>query len=149
MRVRIKKIADPSYGGVTLPQYMTARAAGMDLFAANRDAITVAPGARALVPTGFAIELPDGFEAQIRPRSGLALKKGLTVLNTPGTIDPDYRGEVRVIVANLGDAPVVISCGDRIAQMVIGRFERVEWDEVPELEATNREAGGFGHTGTR
>ena len=149
MRIRIRKVADPSYGEVTLPRYMTAHAAGMDLFAANREPIMIDPMARALVPTGVAIELPEGCEAQVRPRSGLALKSGLTVLNAPGTIDPDYRGEVKVILANLGAVPATIACGDRIAQMVIARFERADWDEAAELAPTDRNAGGFGHTGTR
>lgn len=126
---------------------MTDLAAGMDVFAANRDPITLNPGQRGLVPTGFAVELPDGFEAQVRPRSGLALKHGLALLNSPGTIDPDYRGEVKVVVANLGAEPLVISYGDRIAQMVVSRFERVEWDEASELSETARQSGGFGHTG--
>lgn len=149
MKIRIKKMRDPSYGAITLPRYMTAHAAGMDLFAANRDPITIAPMGRALVPTGVAIELPERHEAQIRPRSGLALRQGVTLLNAPGTIDPDYRGEVKVIVCNLGADPVTIACGDRIAQMVVARFERAEWDEVDELDPTGRDAGGFGHTGTR
>ena len=149
MKIRITKTTDPACGEVNLPRYMTAHAAGMDIYAANRDPITVAPMSRALIPTGFAIEVPEGYEAQVRPRSGLALKKGLTVLNTPGTIDPDYRGQVKVIVANLGAEPIQIACGDRIAQMVISRFERVEWEEVAGLGATDRESGGFGHTGDK
>lgn len=149
MKVRIKRIAGPSYGEPILPRHMTDLAAGMDVFAANKDPIALEPGERGLVPTGFAIELPDGFEAQVRPRSGLALKHGLALLNSPGTIDPDYRGEVKIVVANLGSEPFVISYGDRIAQMVISRFERVEWDEVSELSGTGRQSGGFGHTGTK
>jgi dUTP pyrophosphatase len=147
MKIRIKRINDPAYGDVPLPRYMTPRAAGMDIFAANRETIVLAPMERILVPTGFAVEVPDGFEAQIRPRSGLALARGLTLLNSPGTIDPDYRGEVKLIVANLGTEPVTIVCGDRIAQMVIAPFARVDWEETDDLDKTGREDGGFGHTG--
>ena len=147
MKIRIKRISDPACGEITLPRYMTPGAAGMDIFAANREPMTLRPMERALVPTGFAVELPEGFEAQIRPRSGLAIKQGVTMLNTPGTIDPDYRGEVKIIVVNLGSEPVTIACGDRIAQMIIGRFTRIEWEETDDLSATRRDAGGFGHMG--
>jgi len=126
---------------------MTQGSAGMDLFAANRNPILLKPMERILVPTGISIELPDGFEAQIRPRSGLAVKKGITLLNTPGTIDSDYRGEIKVIVINLGSEPVEIKCGDRIAQMIISKYERVELEESDELSDTHRNSGGFGHTG--
>ena len=147
MRIRIRKVRDKAYGDPIPPRYMTSGAAGMDLFAANSEPILIQPMKRALVPTGIAIELPEGFEAQIRPRSGLALKKGITLPNSPGTIDPDYRGEIKVIMANLGSEPVSIVFGERVAQMVISRFERVELTEVVELEETSRGAGGFGHTG--
>ncbi len=132
-----------------LPAYETAGAAGMDLRAClpGGGAITLAPGARTLVPTGLAIALPEGFEAQVRPRSGLALKKGLTVANAPGTVDSDYRGEVGVILANLGAEPVEIAHGDRIAQMVIAPVTRGLWREVETLDETARGAGGFGSTG--
>ncbi|WP_339947000.1 dUTP diphosphatase [uncultured Albimonas sp.] len=133
-----------------LPAYESAGAAGMDLRAClpDRETVSLAPGARALIPTGLAIALPEGFEAQVRPRSGLALKKGLTVANAPGTVDSDYRGEVGVILVNLGDAPVEIAHGDRIAQMVIAPVTRGRWREVGSLDETARGAGGFGSTGT-
>ncbi|SFI11359.1 dUTP diphosphatase [Albimonas pacifica] len=132
-----------------LPAYETAGAAGMDLRASfpDRGTVSLAPGARTLVPTGLAIALPAGFEAQVRPRSGLALKKGLTVANAPGTVDSDYRGEVGVILVNLGDAAVEIAHGDRIAQMVIAPVTRGLWREVETLDETARGAGGFGSTG--
>ncbi len=132
-----------------LPAYETAGAAGMDLRAAvAEDApMTIRPGARGLVPTGLSIAVPAGFEAQIRPRSGLALKKGVTCLNTPGTVDSDYRGEVQVIIANLGEEDFIIRRGDRIAQMVICPVARASWVEVQDLEETARGAGGFGSTG--
>lgn len=130
-----------------LPQYATALSAGVDL-RANIDApIVLQPLQRVLVPTGLFMALPEGYEAQVRPRSGLALKKGITVLNTPGTIDADYRGEIGVILVNLSDAPFEITDGERIAQMVIARHERAEWAEVDTLDVTERGAGGFGHTG--
>ena len=135
--------------GLPLPAYETALAAGMDLRAAVADAepMTLAPGERAAVPTGLAIALPPGFEAQVRPRSGLALKAGVTCLNTPGTIDADYRGEVKVILANLGAEDFVIRRGDRIAQMVIAPVVQAQWAEVESLDETARGAGGFGSTG--
>ena len=130
-----------------LPQYATPLSAGMDLRANIDSPITLAPLARTLVPTGLYMALPAGYEAQVRPRSGLALKKGITVLNTPGTIDADYRGEICVILVNLSSEPFVINDGDRIAQMVVARHERVEWVAVESLDETQRGAGGFGHTG--
>ncbi len=132
-----------------LPAYATEHAAGMDLCAAIDAPMTLAPGSRALVPTGLAIALPPGFEAQVRPRSGLAAKNGVTVLNTPGTIDADYRGEIKVILANLGAEPFTVERGMRIAQMVVARHEVVAWDIVESLDETARGAGGFGSTGTR
>jgi dUTP pyrophosphatase len=126
---------------------MSAHAAGADLCAAIREELTLLPGARALVPTGFAIALPSGFEAQIRPRSGLALRNGVTVLNSPGTIDADYRGPVQVLMANLGTEPVTIRRGDRIAQMIVAPVSRALFDEVAELPETQRGDGGFGSTG--
>lgn len=131
------------------PAYETEGSAGMDLRAAvpEDQPLTLAPGARALVPTGLKIALEPGFEAQVRPRSGLALKYGITCLNSPGTIDSDYRGEVGVILANLGAEPFVIRRGERIAQMVITRHERVQWREVKSLDETERGEGGFGSTG--
>jgi dUTP pyrophosphatase len=130
-----------------LPHYATAGSAGLDLLAAVNADMTLAPGARAAVPTGLAIELPLGVEAQVRPRSGLALNHGITCLNTPGTIDSDYRGEVKVILINLGDAPFKIARGAKIAQMVIARHEQAELVEVEALSDTARGAGGFGSTG--
>jgi dUTP pyrophosphatase len=130
-----------------LPRYHSAHAAGMDL-AANLDAaLTLAPLARAAVPTGIALEIPPGFEGQVRPRSGRALAEGLAMVNSPGTIDADYRGEVKVILVNLGGAPIVIRPGDRIAQLVIAPVARAEVVEVAELEPSSRGDGGFGHTG--
>ncbi|TWB38054.1 dUTP diphosphatase [Nitrospirillum pindoramense] len=131
-----------------LPAYATAQAAGLDLMAAVSAPVVIPPLGRALVPTGLAISLPVGFEAQVRPRSGLALKNGVTVLNAPGTVDADYRGEVGVILVNLGDQPFTIERGMRIAQMVIARHERIQWNEVESLDETARGAGGFGSTGT-
>lgn len=132
-----------------LPQYATPLSAGMDL-RANLDApLTLQPGQRLLVPTGLFIALPEGYEAQIRPRSGLALKHGITVLNSPGTIDADYRGEINIILANLSDKPFTIEDGERIAQMVVARHDRVEWIETNSLDETERGSGGFGHTGTK
>lgn len=131
-----------------LPQYATALSAGMDLRANIDTPILLKPMQRKLVPTGLYIALPEGFEAQIRPRSGLALKKGITLLNTPGTIDADYRGEIGVIVANLSEEDFIIEDGERIAQMVIARYEKAEWEEVKVLGETERGYGGFGHTGT-
>jgi dUTP pyrophosphatase len=130
-----------------LPQYSTTGSAGMDL-RANLDApVTLKPLQRTLIPTGLFIELPLGYEAQVRPRSGLAIKSGISVLNTPGTIDADYRGEIKVIVINLSDSDFVINDGERIAQMIIAKHERAEWFEVNVLSSTERGEGGFGHTG--
>jgi len=130
-----------------LPEYETLFSAGMDLRANIDEPIVMKPMERKLVPTGLYISLPEGFEAQVRPRSGLAIKKGITVLNAPGTIDADYRGEIRVILINLSDEEFVIQDGDRIAQMIIARHERAEWNEVDVLDETQRGAGGFGSTG--
>jgi dUTP pyrophosphatase len=135
---------------LSLPAYQSAGAAGMDLLAAvGKDApIELAPGARALVPTGLVLQLPPGFEAQVRPRSGLALRHGITVLNSPGTIDSDYRGELKVLLANLGTAPFAIARGERIAQLIVQRIERARLIEAASLLPTPRGAGGFGSTGT-
>jgi len=132
-----------------LPAYATAHAAGMDLLAAVSAPVTLAPGARALIPTGIALALPPGFEAQVRARSGLALRHGIGVLNAPGTIDADYRGEVGVILVNHGEAPFTVERGARIAQLVIARHETVAWQEVTALPASARGEGGFGSTGAR
>ena len=131
-----------------LPRYETAQSAGMDLLACVPADLTLAPGRRSLIPTGIAIALPAGFEAQVRPRSGLALRHGVTVLNSPGTVDADYRGEIGVILINLGDSPMIISRGMRIAQLVISPVIQGEWIELSELPFSDRGTGGFGSTGT-
>lgn len=139
----------PHGAHLSLPAYATGDAAGMDLLAAVESPLDLAPGARALVPTGIAIALPSGYEAQVRPRSGLAAKNGVTVLNSPGTVDADYRGEVKVVLVNLGQDDFTVEPGMRIAQMVIAPVTRVTWDERDNLDETERGAGGFGSTGTR
>tara|TARA_B100000686_G_scaffold155526_1_gene163316 strand:+ start:1574 stop:2035 length:462 start_codon:yes stop_codon:yes gene_type:complete len=147
MKVQIQKLEN--FTDLNMPAYATDLSAGVDLEAAldqDQD-LVLQPGERTLVPTGLAIALPPGYEAQIRPRSGLAYKHGITVLNAPGTIDADYRGEVKAIIANLGNEAFTITRGMRIAQMVIARHEQVVWDEVKELDETVRGAGGFGSTG--
>lgn len=131
-----------------LPAYATEQSAGMDIRANLEQPIVLKPLQRCLVPTGLSIALPSGYEAQLRPRSGLALKKGITLLNTPGTIDADYRGEIGIILVNLSSEDFVVEDGERIAQMVIARYEQAEWNEVEVLDETERGAGGFGHTGT-
>jgi dUTP pyrophosphatase len=145
--VRIRRL--PHADGLALPRYETAGAAGLDLLAALDDnsPFILENFARALVPTGLVLQLPDGFEAQVRPRSGLALKHGLTVLNAPGTIDADYRGELKVLLVNLGDAPVAITRGMRIAQLVVAPVSRAELVEEDDLDETSRGSGGFGSTG--
>lgn len=132
-----------------LPKYATSGSAGMDLRANITEPITLAPGERVLIPTGLHIALPIGYEAQIRPRSGLAIKFGITCLNTPGTIDSDYRGDIGVELINHGHEPFVINDGDRIAQMIIAQYEQAEWDEVNELDETERADGGYGHSGIK
>ena len=146
LAVQIRRL--PHAADLDLPAYQTAGAAGMDLHAAVEDAITIDAGAIVLVPTGLQIAVPDGFEAQVRPRSGLAVKHGISLPNTPATIDADYRGEIRVPLINLGRAPFVVSRGMRIAQLVVAPVVRVAWDEVAELPPTDRGAQGFGHSGT-
>ena len=138
---------DADCADLPLPAYQTQHAAGMDLHAAVREPITLGPGERALVPTGLRIALPPGYEAQVRPRSGLALKHGLTLPNSPGTIDADYRGEIRVILQNLGQETYTVRRGDRIAQMVIAPVVTAQWELVDALDDTLRGEGGFGHTG--
>lgn len=145
LRIEIRRIR-PGVNQLDLPAYMTEGAAGMDLCADIDHDRTLAPLERALIPAGLAIALPPGFEAQIRPRSGLALRQGLTMINSPGTIDSDYRGEIQLIAINLGSEPIVIHRGQRIAQMIIQRVVRAEWVEVEELPSSARESGGFGHT---
>jgi dUTP pyrophosphatase len=136
----------PSAAALDLPAYMTDGAAGMDLCAEIDSDMALAPMARALIPTGIAVALPIGFEAQIRPRSGMALNQGFTLVNSPGTIDSDYRGEIQIIAINLGTEPIVIQRGQRIAQMVLQRVVRAQWQEVDELPNSRRQQGGFGHT---
>ena len=142
MNVKIVNISTNS-----LPEYSTEHAAGMDLRANLPEAVTLEPLERKLIPTGLFIELPVGYEAQVRPRSGLALKKGITVLNSPGTIDADYRGEIMVILINLSSEKFVIQHGERIAQMIVAAHQTVKWEKVEILEETTRGEGGFGHTG--
>jgi len=144
--VAVKRL--PHGRGIPLPAYETAHAAGMDLPAAVESDLVLKPGERALVPTGLAIALPEGFEAQVRPRSGLAARNGVTVLNSPGTVDADYRGEVKVILANLGPEPFTVTRGMRIAQMIVAPVSRAALQEVETLPDTARGAGGFGSTGT-
>lgn len=146
IQVEVKRL--PHSEGLKLPSYATQGAAGMDLLAAIAAPLTLAPGQRSLVPTGLAIALPPGFELQVRPRSGLALKNGIVLPNSPGTIDEDYRGELQVIVMNAGQEPFTIERGMRIAQAVLAPVVRATWSEVAELDDTARGAGGFGSTGT-
>lgn len=133
--------------GNPLPQYSTEFSAGMDIRANLENSVILKPGERKLIPTGLFMEIPEGYEVQIRPRSGLAIKNGITVLNSPGTIDADYRGEVCIILINLGTEAFEIQNGERIAQMIVSRFEQCKWTEVNELSSTSRGSGGFGHTG--
>ncbi len=143
VKVEVKRL--PHGAGLPLPAYATTGAAGMDVVSAED--VTLAPGARHAVATGLALAIPQGYEVQVRPRSGLALKHGITVPNTPGTIDSDYRGELKVILINHGAEPFVIARGDRVAQLVLAPVVQAAWDEVAELDATERGAGGFGSTG--
>lgn len=130
-----------------LPEYQTPLSAGLDIRANLDESVTLGPLERAMIPTGLFVELPEGCEMQIRPRSGLAAKHGITVLNSPGTIDADYRGEIKVILVNLSNEPFTIEAGERIAQMIVARYEQIEWQAVEELSTTERGAGGFGSTG--
>jgi dUTP pyrophosphatase len=141
------KVKIVNHSRFTLPEYQTPLSAGLDIRANLDESITLNPLERALVPTGLFVELPEGHEMQIRPRSGLAAKHGITVLNSPGTIDADYRGEIKVILVNLSNTPFVIEPGERIAQMIVARYEQIEWESVEELGTTERGAGGFGSTG--
>jgi dUTP pyrophosphatase len=143
------KVKVVNKGRQPLPQYATPQSAGMDLRANLDEPITLQPLERRLIPTGLYIALPEGYEAQVRPRSGLALKKGITVLNSPGTIDADYRGEIGVLLINLSQEPFIVNDGERIAQMVIARHEQGQFEEVEVLDETERGAGGYGHTGVK
>jgi dUTP diphosphatase len=145
LKIRIKKL--PESKDLPLPSYQTEHSAGMDLLAAVDGELTIQSGKWALVPTGISIELPEGYEAQVRPRSGLAAKHGISLVNTPGTVDADYRGEIKVILINFGEEPFIIRRGDRIAQMVINEVVRAQLIHVEELNGTKRGGGGFGHTG--
>ena len=147
MHLPLKRL--PHAADLPLPAYATEHSAGMDLLAAVAEPLTLAPGEIKLVPTGLSIALPAGFEAQVRPRSGLALKSGVTVLNSPGTVDADYRGEIGVILINHSKIPFTIERGMRIAQMVIAKHETIQWNAVEDLDATPRGSGGFGSTGTK
>ena len=147
VQVRIRRL--PGAEDLPLPVRASEQAAGMDLRAAVLEPLVLAPGERNLIPTGIAVALPPDHEGQVRPRSGLAVKHGLALVNSPGTIDADYRGEIRVIMINLGSEPVRLERGDRIAQLVVQRLPRVEWEPVDSLDETERGAGGFGHTGDR
>lgn len=145
-KVKVKIV---NVSGNEIPKYETTMSAGMDLRANLKEDVLLKPGGRALIPTGIRIQLPEGYEAQVRPRSGLAIKKGVTVLNAPGTVDADYRGDVGVILINHGFEDFIIRNGDRIAQMVIAKHERAEWVEVSNLDETERGEGGFGHSGIK
>jgi len=146
IKIKIKRVRQAST--LPIPKFQTSGASGCDLMADISEPVILKPGERRLIPTGFALSIPEGFEGQIRPRSGLALKKGISITNAPGTIDADYRGEVKIILMNLGQETVTIQPGDRIAQLVIQRVYQVEWLESESLDNTARAAGGFGHTGT-
>ncbi|MCX7909600.1 MAG: dUTP diphosphatase [Ignavibacteria bacterium] len=146
MKVKIVRLSD-KFNDLPLPEYQSEGSAGMDIYAALEEPLVIPPGGIALVPTNLAIALPLGYECQVRTRSGLALKYGIFALNSPGTIDSDYRGEIRIILANFGKEPFVINCGDRIAQLVVAKYEKVEWEETSSLPETNRGSGGFGSTG--
>ncbi len=145
VKIRLRRL--PHGRDLPLPAAASAGSAGFDLMAAVEEDLVLRPGERVLVPTGLVLEIPHGFEGQVRPRSGLAWKHGVTLANAPGTIDSDYRGEVKVILAHLGDAPLTIARGDRIAQLVVARVEAVEWEEAEALGETGRGEGGFGSTG--
>ncbi len=143
--VKVRKLNDQAI----VPKYMSEGASGCDVMACLASPLEILPGDRAAVPTGLAFEIPEGFEIQVRPRSGLSFKQGLTVINAPGTIDSDYRGEVKVLMVNLGKDPVVVNPSDRIAQLVVQQVERIEWQEATELASSVRAEGGFGSTGLR
>ena len=147
MKVQITRIRE-GFDDLPLPSYATNGAAGMDLRAAIEEPVTLAPGEHASVPTGIAIALPHTFECQVRPRSGLAMRHGISMVNNPGTVDEDYRGEIRVLLINHGNEPFTIERGERIAQIVIARYEKISWEQIEELPESARGEGGFGSTGT-
>jgi dUTP diphosphatase len=148
VKVQVKRLRESSGEQVPLPRYMTEHSAGMDLYADVEGEVVLDPGERRLIPTGIALSIPPGFEGQVRPRSGLAMREGISLVNTPGTIDADYRGEVGVLLINFGKQPFRLKRGDRIAQLVIAPVCRAELELTDELEATSRNEGGFGHTGS-
>ncbi|MCX8064287.1 MAG: dUTP diphosphatase [Candidatus Hydrogenedentes bacterium] len=145
--VKVRVMREPGMEDLPLPTYKTKGSVGMDLHAAVEKEVVISPGERRLIPTGIRVAIPEGYEGQVRPRSGLAINYGVGLLNSPGTIDSDYRGEIRVVVVNLGEQPFVIKRGDRIAQLVISPVIKIEWEEVNELPHSERGEGGFGHTG--
>jgi dUTP pyrophosphatase len=145
IRIHIKRLKNDQ--SVSLPQYMTEGSSGMDLFASLEKEVTLEPGERGLIPTGIFVAIPEGFEGQVRPRSGLAIRNGIGIINAPGTIDADYRGEIAVLLINFGKESFTLRKGDRIAQLVISRVFRAIWEEADELPPTLRQGGGFGHTG--
>jgi len=145
IRIIIKRLKNNQ--PVSLPQYMTEGSSGMDLFASLENDVTLQPGERRMIPTAISVAIPEGFEGQVRPRSGLALRNGIGIVNAPGTIDADYRGEIGVLLINFGKEPVTLHHGDRIAQLVISRVFRAVWEEAEDLPPSSRQAGGFGHTG--
>ena len=147
VKIQVKRLREDSGEPIPLPRYMTEHSAGMDLFADVESEVVLQPGERRLIPTGIALAIPPGYEGQVRPRSGLALREGVSLVNTPGTIDADYRGEVGVLLINLGQEPFRLKRGDRIAQLVIAPVCRAELELTDELEVTLRNDGGFGHTG--
>jgi dUTP pyrophosphatase len=145
IRIIIKRLKNNQ--PLSLPQYMTEGSSGMDLFASLENDVTLQPGERRMIPTAISVAIPEGFEGQVRPRSGLALRNGIGIVNAPGTIDADYRGEIGVLLINFGKEPVTLHHGDRIAQLVISRVFRAVWEEAEDLPPSSRQAGGFGHTG--
>jgi dUTP pyrophosphatase len=145
MKIYVKRLKKDPHA--PMPQYMTPGASGMDLFASLEEEITLEPGERKIIPTGIAVAIPEGFEGQVRPRSGLAIQKGIGIVNGPGTIDSDYRGEIGILLINFGKEPYTVRHGERIAQMVISQVHRATLEEVDDLPATRRQGGGFGHTG--
>jgi len=149
LEINVTRVRGREDRDIPLPQYMTEFSAGMDLFAAIRDDVILSPGEVRLIPTGIAVSIPQGYEAQVRPRSGLAVKHGVTVINSPGTIDADYRGEIGVGLINFGDKPYTVRRKDRIAQMIISKVYQARWNSVERLDETQRGRGGFGHTGKK